>query len=128
MALLCSGLGIGPKARAGIGMSEEAVGTTLGVGTLAGLLAVIVAALLAKYARPMWPLIATSFATGVTYYWMVYCHTQPVFIWIMILQGITRCPIPRLRLRGRCRARIGRETSRGSSPAARRSPPRSAPW
>jgi MFS family permease len=76
-----------------IGMSEEAVGTTLGVGTLAGLLAVIVAALLAKYVRPMWPLIATSFATGVTYYWMVYCHTQPVFIWIMILQGITLCPI-----------------------------------
>jgi hypothetical protein len=35
----------------------------------------------------------TSFATGVTYLWMVYCHTEVVFVWIMIIQGITLCPI-----------------------------------
>jgi Major Facilitator Superfamily len=77
-----------------IGMSDEAIGRTLGVGTLAGLMAVVVAAWLAnRHLRPMWPLIVTSFATGVTYLWMVYCHTEVVFVWIMIIQGITLCPI-----------------------------------
>jgi len=77
-----------------IGMSDEVIGRTLGVGTLAGLMAVIAAAWLAsRHLRPMWPLIVTSFTTGVTYLWMVYCHTEVVFVWIMIIQGITLCPI-----------------------------------
>lgn len=78
----------------GIGMSEEAIGRTFSLGTLAGLVAVGIAVWLAsRQLRAMWPLIVTSFATGVTYLWMVYCHSESVFVWIMIIQGITLCPI-----------------------------------
>jgi len=63
------------------------------------------------------PLIATAFATGVTYLWMVYCHTEVVFVWIMIIQELL-VPDPRLCVRG-CRGFDRSGASSASSPAHR---------
>jgi MFS family permease len=76
-----------------IGMTEEAVGQSLGLGTLSGLLGAGAAAWLAGRIRPMGPLIFTCFTTGLCYFWLVFCHGGVVYTWILCLWGVVFCPI-----------------------------------
>ena len=76
-----------------IGMTEEAVGRSLGLGTLSGLIGAAAAAWLAARLRPRWPLIFTCFTTGLCYFWLAFCHDGVVYTWILCIWGVVFCPI-----------------------------------
>jgi MFS family permease len=76
-----------------IGMAEEAVGRSLGLGTLSGLVGAAAAAWLAGRIRPMRPLIFTCFTTGLCYCWLAFCHGAAVYTWILCVWGVVFCPI-----------------------------------
>ena len=76
-----------------IGMTEETVGRSLGLGTLSGLIGAAAAAWLAGRIRPMGPLIFTCFTTGLCYFWLAFCHDGAVYTWILCIWGVVFCPI-----------------------------------
>jgi hypothetical protein len=76
-----------------IGMTEEAVGRSLGLGTLFGLIGAAAAAWLAARIRPMAPLIFTCFTTGLCYFWLAFCRDGMVYTWILCVWGVVFCPI-----------------------------------
>jgi MFS family permease len=76
-----------------IGLTEEAVGRSLGLGTLSGLIGAAAAAWLAGRFRPLWPLIFTCFTTGLCYFWLAFCHDGVVYTWILCVWGVVFCPI-----------------------------------
>jgi hypothetical protein len=76
-----------------IGMSEESIGRSMGLGTLSGLLGAGAAAWLAGRVRPLGPLIATSLSSGVCYVWLAYCRGETEYTWILCIWGVVFCPI-----------------------------------
>ena len=76
-----------------IGMTEEAVGRAMGLGTLSGLAGAGVAAWLAGRLRPLLPLLFTTFATGVCYVWFCYCESANSYMWVLCIWGVVFCPI-----------------------------------
>ena len=76
-----------------IGMTEEAVGRSLGLGTLSGLIGAAAAAWLAGRIRPMGPLIFTCLTTGLCYFWLAFCRDGLVYTWILCVWGVVFCPI-----------------------------------
>ena len=76
-----------------IGMTEEAVGHSLGLGTLSGLLGAGMATWLAGRLRPLGPLLFTALATGVCYVWFGYCDDAGGYTWVLCIWGIVFCPI-----------------------------------
>ena len=76
-----------------IGMTEEAVGHALGLGTLAGLVGAGAAAWLAGRVRPLMPLLFTTFTTGLCYVWFGYCDNASSYTWVLCVWGVVFCPI-----------------------------------
>jgi hypothetical protein len=76
-----------------IGMTEESVGRSLGLGTLSGLVGAGAAAWLAGRIRPLGPLIFTSLTTGLCYIWLALCHGATEYTWILCVWGVVFCPI-----------------------------------
>jgi Major Facilitator Superfamily len=76
-----------------LGMSEEAIGRSMGLGTLSGLLGAGAAAWMAGRIRPLGPLILTSLSTGLCYVWLVYCRGDAEYTWILCIWGVVFCPI-----------------------------------
>ena len=76
-----------------IGMTEEAVGRAMGLGTLSGLAGAGVAAWLAGRLKPLFPLIFTTFTTGVCYVWFCYCYSASSYTWVLCIWGVVFCPI-----------------------------------
>jgi hypothetical protein len=76
-----------------IGMSEESIGVSMGLGTLSGLLGAGVAAWLAGRIRPLAPLVLTSLSSGLCYLWIAFCRGSVEYTWILCIWGVVFCPI-----------------------------------
>lgn len=76
-----------------IGMSAEAIGASMGLGTLSGLLGAGAAAALAGRVRPLPALILTSFTTGLCYVWLAFCGGAVEYTAILCVWGVLFCPI-----------------------------------
>jgi hypothetical protein len=76
-----------------IGMSEESIGRSMGLGTLSGLVGAGAAAWWAGRVRPLAPLIVTSFSTGLCYVWLAFCRGEVEYTWILCVWGVVFCPI-----------------------------------
>jgi hypothetical protein len=76
-----------------IGMNEEAIGRSMSLGTLSGLLGAGAAAFWAGRVRPLAPLIATSLSTGLCYLWLAFCRGQAEYTWLLCVWGVVFCPI-----------------------------------
>jgi hypothetical protein len=76
-----------------LGMSEEGIGRSMGLGTLSGLAGAGAAAWLAGRIRPLGPLIFTSLATGVCYLWLAFCRGEVEYTWMLCIWGVVFCPI-----------------------------------
>ena len=76
-----------------LGMSEEAIGRSMGFGTLSGLVGAGAAAWLAGRLRPLAPLILTSLASGACYLWLGFCRGGGEYTWLLCIWGVVFCPI-----------------------------------
>jgi hypothetical protein len=78
---------------ASLGMSEEGIGRSMGLGTLSGLAGAGAAAWMAGRIRPLGPLIFTSVATGLCYVWLAFCRGETEYTWLLCIWGVVFCPI-----------------------------------